>query len=107
MQTCTPFPKPQYKKHKALRNPVPTADSICRYCGRTYASLHEIYAGTGRRQLCIKYKLQVPLCIYCHKDIQEHPMSGRDLELKKEFQAKFEQEYGHEKFIELFRKNYL
>lgn len=103
------YPKPKFKRRVpcARNNPKPTADDICRYCGKNFASLHEVFEGTGRRQLSIKYGLQVRLCHTCHHDIQTHPLQGRDLELKKEFQAKFEQTNSREEFRRLFGKSYL
>jgi hypothetical protein len=102
-------PKPKHKKQKrAVNNPKPTAEDICRYCGTPYASTHEVYEGSGRRQISIKYGMQVKLCIICHKDIQEHPLQGRDLELKQEFQRKFEAEgNSRELFRKLFSVSYL
>ena len=104
-----PVPKPNYKKQgRAKRNPLPTAEDYCRYCGTPYASTHEVYEGTGRRQISIKYKMQVKLCPICHEDIQTHPLQGRDLELKQEFQRKFEADrHSRDEFIKLFIFNYL
>jgi hypothetical protein len=105
MEGINPVPKPKKGKHKrAKNNPMPTAEDYCYYCGAPYASTHEVYEGSGRRQVSIKYKMQVKLCIICHKDVQEHPLQGRDLELKQEFQRKFEAE-GHSR--ELFRKLFI
>lgn len=103
------FTKPKYKRRvtKAKRNPTPTINDCCRYCGKPYASTHEVFEGTGRRQLSIKYKMQVKLCLECHEEIQTHPLQGRDLELKQEFQAKFEQQYGHDFYMKCFMSNYL
>ena len=102
-----PIPKPKTKKKRARKNPRPTADDICRYCGRPYAQTHEVFEGNGRRQISIKYGMQVKLCYLCHRDIQTHPLQGRDLALKKEFQAKFEETYSREEFIKNFGRNYL
>jgi 5-methylcytosine-specific restriction endonuclease McrA len=110
MDTYTPaFSKPRRKRRvtKAKRNKVPTINDTCLYCGTPYASTHEVFEGTGRRQLSIKYELQVKLCMKCHKDIQEHPLQGRDLELKKEFQTNFEETHSREDFVKLFGRNYL
>jgi hypothetical protein len=102
------YPKPKHKKQRrAVNNPLPTIDDICRYDGRPYAQTHEVYEGNGRRQLSIKYKMQVKVCDECHRDIQLHPLQWRDLELKQEFQRKFEQEHSREEFRKLFGKSYL
>lgn len=101
-------PKPNYKKKgRAKRNPLPTAEDYCRYCGTPYAQTHEVYEGNGRRQLSIKYGMQVKVCNECHRDIQLHPLQGRDLELKQEFQGKFEETHSREDFVRIFGKNYL
>jgi hypothetical protein len=104
-----PVPKPKLRKQKrAVNNLKPTAEDYCYYCGAPYASTHEVYEGSGRRQISIRYGMQVRLCIFCHKDVQEHPLQGRDLELKQEFQRKFEAEgNGRDEFIKLFSCNYL
>ena len=103
------YPKPKYKRRvtKAKNNPKPTIDDICRYCKTPYASTHEVFEGTGRRQLSIQHGMQVKLCNGCHADIQQHPLQGEDLKLKKEFQAKFEQEYGHEFYMKCFVVDYI
>jgi hypothetical protein len=104
-----PVPKPKlHKQKRAVNNPIPTAQDYCRYCGTSYASTHEVYEGSGRRQISIRYGMQVKLCIPCHKDVQEHPLEGRDLELKQEFQRKFEAEgHSREEFRKLFISSYL
>jgi hypothetical protein len=109
MDSFNPVPKPNYKKKgRAKRNPLPTAEDYCRYCKTPYASTHEVYEGTGRRQISIRYKMQVKLCMKCHEDIQTHPLQGRDLELKQEFQRKFEAEgNSRELFRKLFSVSYL
>lgn len=104
-----PIPKPSYKRRvpRARNNPKPTINDICRYCGTVFAQTHEIFEGTGRRQLSIRYKMQVKVCDRCHKDIMSHPLTGRDLELKKECQAIFEQQYGHEFYMKCFVVDYI
>jgi hypothetical protein len=104
-----PIPKPKHRKQqKAKNNPMPTAEDICRWHQTPYAQTHEVYEGNGRRQLSIKYGMQVKVCNECHRDIQLHPLHGRDLELKQEFQRKFEAEgNSREGFIRIFGKNYL
>lgn len=101
-------PKPKYKKHrKAVNNPVPTINDTCRYHGTPYAQTHECFYGRGKRQLSIRYGMQVKLCNICHREVHDNPNSGKDLELKQEFQRKFEQEYSRELFMKVFSKNYL
>lgn len=103
------YPKPKHKRRapRARNNPKPTANDICIYCGKPYAQTHEVYEGNGRRQLSIRYGMQVKVCDMCHKDIMLHPLTGRDLALKKEFQAKFERTGSRDEFRRLFGKSYL
>ena len=35
-------------------------------CGRQTATLHEIIPGSGNRDICIEYNIQLPLCSLCH-----------------------------------------
>lgn len=102
-----PLPKPKIKKRRPLYNHRPTADDICRYTGQAYAQTHEVFGGWGKRQLSIKYGLQVKVSADIHRNIHRHPLTGLDLELKKEFQGIFEGKYGHEKFMELFGRDYI
>lgn len=103
-----PIPKPKLCKHRAKNNPRPTASRICAVCGRPYAERHEIFFGTGQRQLSIKYGLQIDLCAEHHRGA-DGPHHNREINLKykREAQTKFEAKYGHEKFIEVFGRNYL
>jgi hypothetical protein len=57
--------------------------------------------------LSIRYGLQVKVCNRLHKQIHANPLTGLDLELKKEYQAKFESEHGHDEFMRIFGRNYL
>lgn len=71
---------------------------------------HHIFAGS-RRQLSEKWGCWVWLRADWHNmaDYGVHGKYGRelDLRLKRECQRKFEALYGHEKFMEVFKKNYL
>lgn len=108
------FSKPKYKsKSKTKRNPMPTENSICEKCWEEgkitpYAETHEIFYGTGQRQLSIEYGIQALLCAEHHRGPNgPHHNRERDLELKRRGQKSFEQWHGHEKFMELFGRNYL
>lgn len=103
-----PIPKPpKGKRKRAVNNSRPTAADICEVCGKPYAANHEIFFGRGKRQLSIKYGLQKRLCYEHHQGPDgPHHNRKRDLELKKEYQQKFIDQYGYEKWMELFQKNY-
>ena len=104
------IPKPKHKKRAPKNTPKPPIDDICEYpgCSRGYGHLHEVFFGSGKRQLSIKYGLQIRLC-YEHHQGPSGPHHNReyDLELKQEAQAKFEKEHGRAEFMRLFGRNYL
>jgi hypothetical protein len=106
------YPKPKYKKQRrAVNNPLPTIDDICEVCGKPYAHNHEIFFGTGERQLSIKYKLKKRLCYEHHNmdsGMNPHFNKAIDDEYKREGQGKFERLYGtREDFVRIFGKSYL
>lgn len=101
-------PKPKHKgRSRAKNNPLPTIDDICKYHQTPYAETHEVFYGRGKRQLSIKYKMQEKLCDKCHDEVHDNPNQGKDLELKQEFQLKFQEQYSYEKFMSIFERNYL
>lgn len=70
---------------------------------------HHCIHGTANRTLSEKYGLKVFLCIYHHTQGLGAVHKNRDYDLIviKEAQRKFEKKYGHDKFMEVFKKNYL
>ena len=101
------YPKPKVRKKRAKNNPVPTIHDSCRYHGTPYAQTHEVYGGAGRRQLSIQYGLQVKLCDSCHREVTYNPKGQKAMELKTEYQKKFEQNHTRDEFIRIFGKSYL
>lgn len=75
-----------------------------------HLALHHIFAG-GRRKLSEEWGCWVWLRADFHNlaDYGVHGKNGHELDmrLKRECQKKFEELYGHEKFMEVFKKNYL
>lgn len=71
---------------------------------------HHIFAGS-RRKLSEEWGCWVWLRADFHNlaDYGVHGKNGHELDmrLKRECQKKFEELYGHEKFMEVFKKNYL
>jgi len=102
------FPKPETKKRRAKSNPRPTGQDWCVICGKPYAELHEVFGGKNR-QASIKYNMQIRLCGYHHR-YGEHAIH-KDKEFRQQVQAryqqKFEKIYGHEKFMQVFGRNYI
>lgn len=80
--------------------------SVCCYCGSTYQmTKHEIFEGRNR-QNSMKYGFVLPLCLRCHRQLQE------DINFNKEWQIKaqtyFEKHIGTQQdFLDIFRRNYL
>ena len=111
MEGLNPIPKPPKGKHNgAKNNPKPTIDDICEVCGKPYAHNHEIFFGTGERQLSIKYKLQKRLCYEHHNmygGMNPHFNKAIDDEYKREGQRKFEETHSREDFRSIFGKSYL
>lgn len=76
----------------------------CYMCGRRKNHLHEIYFGNKHRLLSMKYGCVVPLCSACHNLV--HNNIDFDRNLKIQCQKKFQEIYN-EKFIDIFKRNYL
>ena len=70
--------------------------------------IHEVFFGAFRNK-SIKYGCCVPLRADYHNMSSHGVHFDRelDLKLKCECQRKFEEIHGHEKFMEVFKKNYL
>lgn len=81
----------------------------CFLCGGRASEEHHCIYGTANRKLSEKYGLKVYLCPNCHRtgNMAVHKNYFTDLKLKQIAQKKFEELYGHEKFMEVFKKNYL
>ena len=83
---------------------------VCFFCSMTTGlHLHHVYGGSANRKKSDKYGCVVWLCGPHHNLSKDgvHMNHKRDLILKQYTQRKFEEVYGHEKFMEVFKKNYL
>ncbi len=105
------YPKPTHKRRKrAKNNPTPTVNDICEVCGRSYAAQHEIFFGEKHRRLSQMYGLTKRLCYEHHnRPGGENPHFNKaiDNQYKQEGQKRFEAAYGHEVWMQVFRRNYL
>lgn len=85
------------------------SEKRCYICG-TCQNLerHHIFMGPDRK-LSEKYGLTVYLCHMHHNEPPDgaHFNENTKRWLQRVGQMAFEQEYGHEKFMELFTRNYL
>ena len=83
---------------------------VCFVCGGRASEKHHCIHSINRKS-ADKYGLFVGLCPECHRtsDKAVHGKNGHtlDLALKQIAQRKFEELYGHEKYMEVFGKNYL
>lgn len=89
---------------------IMSKDRRCYICGSSWVELHHIYAGAFRKK-SDKYGCTVYLCPYHHR-LQggvgyNNPIKEIDQFLRKECQKQFEEIYGHELFMKVFRRNYL
>lgn len=82
----------------------------CYYSHTTYnIEKHHIFYGTANKKLSEKWGCWV----YLRHDLHNEPPAGvhhnkdNDLKLKQECQRAFEEKYGHEKFMQIFGRNYL
>ena len=94
---------------KKKPNPIPIADDLCEECGKAFAATHEVYFGNPDAALSQIWGMTRRLCYTHHQDHQTgvHHVREFDLRLKKEYQIRFEELHGHEKFMEVFKRNYL
>ena len=82
-------------------------------CYKTRSTLnlhkHHIFGGTANRKKSEKWGCWVWLQSDYHNASGHGVHSDKqfNMQLKQECQAKFEERYGHEKFMEVFHKNYL
>ena len=81
----------------------------CFFCGRPKEHIHEVFYGTDNRQKSIQWGCYIPLCLAHHTGSKNsvHRNHALDMQLKQITQTKFEEMYGHDKFMEVFHKSYL
>ena len=77
----------------------------CFRCLKVPVEKHEIFYGTAERQKSKDWGMVVALCPECHRKV--HRFKEIDRGLKRIGQTIFEKEYGHEKFMDVFHRNYL
>lgn len=109
--TFCPVPKPKTRKgnsRRAKNNPKPTICDRCIVCGRPYAELHEVFHGPNR-QNSIRYGMQIRLCEKHHRTGKDAVHNNREfeLQLKRKYQAIFEETHSREEFVRIFGKSYL
>ena len=84
-------------------------DKRCYICGSVRGlQCHHIVAGVPGRKNSEKYGLKVWLCMEHHTgNIGVHQDINLDRYLKRIAQTEFENRYSHEKWMEVFGRNYL
>lgn len=81
----------------------------CWLCGKTIdLHRHHVFGGSANRAKSEKYGLTVYLCAPHHNmsSAGVHFDKTFDAQLKAWAQEKFEEIYGHETFMKIFRRNY-
>ena len=86
--------------NKSLFNTDQGKCYLCKRYGDT--ARHEVY-GASNRAFSKKLGMWVDICPLCHKRVH----AENDIDLKREGQRLFEEEYGHERFMAVFGRNYL
>lgn len=77
----------------------------CFLCGRVgKMQVHHMVHGTANRKWSDKYCLIVHLCPQCHMYL--HDRGSRDHDLKVLAQKEFERSYGHDRWMQVFGKNF-
>ncbi len=81
----------------------------CYFCGSVMQlERHHCLFGIANRQKADKYGLWVYLCAEHHRgQFGVHHCKERARELQSLAQIKFEEKYGHDKFMAEFGRNYL
>ena len=76
----------------------------CFLCGRLASNIHHIVYGVGKRKICDKERLTVPLCYKCHWEI--HHNHKKDRELKQIAQKVWleNNDFNRSKWYQLFYK---
>ena len=82
---------------------------ICYLCKGRATEVHHCMHGWGNRKAADKYGLTVGLCHRCHNEPPNgaHFNDKTDAYLKRQAQRAFEAKYSHEKWMEVFGRNYL
>jgi hypothetical protein len=105
------FPKPKHQRPKSekIQKIKMQERRECWVSKRTDGlQLHHVIHGNGKRKLSDKYGLTVWLRPEWHTGNQGvHFNPVLDMELKQEAQRRFEQVYGHEKWMAEFGRDYL
>lgn len=80
----------------------------CYICGYTKTlEVHHCLHGTANRKNSERYGLKVFLCHQCHDKVHFGQSRILDEYLCREAQKAFEEKYSHEKFMEVFHRNWL
>lgn len=85
-------------------------DKECFFCKTTLdLHKHHVIHGTANRKLSDKHGCWIWLCATHHNMSSDsvHMNHNMDMVVKKITQEKFEREYGHDKWMAVFGKNYI
>ena len=80
----------------------------CLICGSPNVEEHHVFEGS-RRRASEEYGMKVYLCPMHHRGRPQgvHADAAFAAWLKREAQGAFENRYGHDAFMEAFKKNYI
>ncbi len=101
------IPKPNFKKQRIKKEKCLFNRGECYSCGSTRnLQKHHIF-GAANRPLSEQYGIYLDLCFNCHLSVTDEKNERLCEKLKKEGQRRFEEIHGHEKFVQVFKINYL
>lgn len=115
------FPKAGPQKRKRCHHPDSIMqrkeDGYCYLCALLednwrpcgYREEHHVFFSAHQRRLSEEYGLKVYLCWRHHRESQDavHQNQRNRRILEAQGQQDFEAKFGHKKFMEIFKKNYL
>lgn len=83
--------------------------AACLICGTNKGlERHHVFYGTGLRQQSEKYGMVAVLCHECHRGRRGvHLNHELDMELKQEFQRRFEEAHSRAEFMRIFGRSWL
>lgn len=88
-----------------MKSIMPFDREVCIECGARGTHTHHALYGRHRKN-AEAYGLKVRLCWRCHQRLHDKD-TALALKYQRMAQQCFEEKYGHDKFMEVFGKNYL
>lgn len=88
-----------------MKSVMPFDENVCIECQRRGTQTHHVIFGKNRKN-SEKYGLKVRLCDECHYRLHNQD-EALAMKYRKLGQIYFEARWGHEKYMQVFGRNYL